>query len=90
MLLSWLSTVDAIRVDRNVPDAEIWPEAPARLSILNPYFERTRYQPGIRILTENGWRTAARPGNETRILKVLVLVALAQPHRPSPTGPAPH
>src|SRR5487761_77632 len=41
--------IDAIRGDRNGPDAEIWPDPPKRLSILNPYFERTRYQPGIRI-----------------------------------------
>ena len=67
--------IDAIRSDSNGPDAEIWPEAPARLSILNPYFERTRYQPGIRILTENGWRTPAQISNEIRKIKVSPLLA---------------
>lgn len=67
--------IDAIRADCNGPDAEIWPDAPARLSILNPYFERTRYQLGIRILTENGWRTPAQIRNEIRKLKVSPLLA---------------
>ena len=67
--------IDAIRGDCNGPDAEIWPEAPARLSILNPYFERTRYQPGIRILTENGWRTPAQISSEIRKIKVSSLLA---------------
>jgi translation initiation factor 2B subunit (eIF-2B alpha/beta/delta family) len=64
------SAIDAIRGDRNGPDAEIWADAPEHLSILNPYFERTRYQPGIRILTESGWRTPAQIRNETRKIKV--------------------
>ena len=62
--------IDAIRTDRNGPDAEIWPDAPARLSILNPYFETTRYQPGIRILTEKGWRTPAQLLRDIKALKV--------------------
>src|SRR6185437_13136443 len=67
--------IDTIRADRNGPDAEIWPDAPARLSILNPYFERTRYQPGIRILTENGWRTPAQVSREIQAIKVSPLLA---------------
>lgn len=72
--------IDAIRADRNGPDAEIWPDAPKRLSILNPYFERTRYQPGIRILTENGWRTPAQISRDIQAIKVSPLLpALAEP-----------
>ncbi|MHB8485337.1 MAG: eIF2B alpha/beta/delta subunit family protein [Candidatus Acidiferrales bacterium] len=67
--------IDAIRGDRNGPDVEIWPDAPARLSILNPYFETTRYQPGIRILTENGWCTPAQIRNEIQAIKVSPLLA---------------
>lgn len=68
-------TIDAIRADRNGPDAEIWTDAPLRLSILNPYFETTRYQPGIRILTENGWRTPAQICREIQAIKVSPLLA---------------
>lgn len=72
--------IDAIRADRNGPDAEIWTDAPLRLSILNPYFETTRYQPGIRILTENGWRTPAQICREIQAIKVSPLLAtLAHP-----------
>lgn len=72
--------IDAIRADRNGPDAEIWPEAPARLSVLNPYFETTRYQLGIRLLTENGWRTPAPICREIQAIKVSPLLAtLAHP-----------
>jgi hypothetical protein len=67
--------IDTIRAGRNGPDAEIWPDAPARLSILNPYFERTRYQPGVRILTERGWRTPAQVRREIRAIKVSPLLA---------------
>ena len=67
--------IDAIRADRNGPDAEIWPGASKRLSILNPYFERTRYQPGVRILTENGWRTPAQVRREIRAIEVSPLLA---------------
>lgn len=67
--------IDAIRSDRNGPDAEVWADAPKRLSILNPYFERTLYQPGIRILTENGWRTPAQISNEIGKIKVSPLLA---------------
>ncbi|MGH9732329.1 MAG: hypothetical protein ACRD4A_11555 [Candidatus Acidiferrales bacterium] len=74
--------IDTIRADRNGPDAEIWPDAPARLSILNPYFERTRYQPGVRILTEKGWRTPAQIRREIRAIKVSPLLAML--------GHAPH
>lgn len=72
--------IDAIRADRNGPDAEVWPEAPAHLSILNPYFETTRYRPGIRILSENGWRTFAQIRCEIHAIKVSPLLAtLAHP-----------
>ncbi|HVA71724.1 MAG TPA: hypothetical protein VNF02_01330 [Candidatus Limnocylindrales bacterium] len=58
--------IDALRNDnsdnnaRYGPNSEIWADPPKRLAILNPYFEKTRYRPGIRILTENGWRTPAQ------------------------------
>lgn len=74
--------IDAIRADRNGPDAEIWPDAPKRLSILNPYFERTRYQPGIRILTERGWRTPAQIRREIQAIKVSPLLATLARHPP--------
>jgi translation initiation factor 2B subunit (eIF-2B alpha/beta/delta family) len=66
---------DAIRADRNRPDSDIWADPPKRLSILNPYFERTRYQPGIRILTEDGWRTPAQIRREIHAIKVSSLLA---------------
>ncbi|MGH9727564.1 MAG: hypothetical protein ACRD33_00795 [Candidatus Acidiferrales bacterium] len=66
--------IDAIRADRNGPDSEIWAEAPKRLSILNPYFERTLYAPGVRILTENGWKTPAQICRDIRKIKVSPLL----------------
>ncbi|HEV2615182.1 MAG TPA: hypothetical protein VGU63_01085 [Candidatus Acidoferrales bacterium] len=66
--------IDAIRADRNGPDSEIWAAAPKRLSILNPYFEKTPYAPGVRILTENGWKTPAQICREIRKIKVSPLL----------------
>jgi len=67
--------IDAIRSDRYGSDSEIWAAAPRRLSILNPYFETTRYQPGVGILTEKGWRTPAQIRREIKAIKVSPLLA---------------
>lgn len=73
--------IDAIRADRNGPDSEIWNAAPKRLSILNPYFERTYYDERIRILTESGWTTPAQICRAIRKLKLSPLLeTLAAPH----------
>lgn len=69
------SAIDAIRSDCNGPDSEIWAGAPKRLTMLNPYFERTRYQPDVRILTEKGWSTPAQICREIRKIKVSPLLA---------------
>lgn len=81
--------IDALRNDnsdnnaRYGPDSEIWADPPKRLAILNPYFEKTRYQSGVRILSENGWRIPAQILREIRAIKVSpLLAALAEPpHR---------
>ncbi|MHB8413333.1 MAG: eIF2B alpha/beta/delta subunit family protein [Candidatus Acidiferrales bacterium] len=72
--------IDALRNDnsdnnaRYGPDSEIWSDPPKRLTLLNPYFEKTRYQPGIRILSENGWRTPAQISREISVIKVSPLL----------------
>jgi len=75
--------IDAIRSDRYGSDSEIWAAAPRRLSILNPYFETARYQPGVSILTEKGWRTPAQIRREIKAIKVSPLLAalVKPPHR---------
>ena len=76
--------IDALRNDNNDnsdnnarygPDSEIWPDPPPRLTILNPYFEKTRYQPGVRILSETGWRTPAQILRDIHAIRVSPLLA---------------
>ena len=73
--------IDALRNDNNDtnardgPDPEIWPDPPPRLTILNPYFEKTPYQPGVRILSETGWRTPAQILRDIQAIRVSPLLA---------------
>ncbi|MHB8754294.1 MAG: eIF2B alpha/beta/delta subunit family protein [Candidatus Acidiferrales bacterium] len=78
------SEIDALRNHNNDksdnngrygPDSEIWTDPPRRLTLLNPYFEKTRYQPGVRILSEHGWRTPAQILRDMRAIKVSPLLA---------------
>src|SRR5487761_978735 len=70
--------IDALRNDDHGsygPDSEIWPDPPPRLALLNPYFEKIRYQPGVRILSEHGWRTPAQILRDVKAIKVSPLLA---------------
>lgn len=72
--------IEALRADHHGADSEIWPSAPERVVILNPYFEKTRYAAGIRILTEKGWMTQKQIGSELRKIPVSPLLEiLAKP-----------
>lgn len=44
-----------LRIGKPGPRSELWKSPPSGVFLLNTYFERTLYSPGIRLLTERGW-----------------------------------
>lgn len=52
------------------PREEVWPNPPAGIKTLNPYFEPAEFGPHIRFVTESGWMTPDQIRAEVRKVKV--------------------
>lgn len=50
--------------------AEVWADAPARVSVLNPIFDFVPYTPEVRLLTERGWMTPGQVRRELRKIRI--------------------
>lgn len=67
-----------LRIGKPGPRMEVWKRPPAGVFVLNTYFERTPYSPGIRVLTECGWMTPEAVGKELEKIRVSArLLAMA-------------
>lgn len=70
-------------VERVESAVEVWPRRPERVNVLNLYFERVAWRPGVRIVTDAGLRTPPQVRRELGRLPVAKFFLRLTRKRPS-------